>query len=462
METERGTAAATPPTPDALHNLCLADPVWAERYDGWTELGHGGSASVVRTKSRATGEEIALKVFPRLSADEWRRYQDEVRNAQRLTSPYIVRVYSPFPRRTFAWIEMEWVEGPNLRQELERLAPEPMPLPRVLEVGTALARALVAAHAEGLIHRDVKPANILLPASGRPAAKLGDFGLSRLTDATRLTRSGLLVGTPQFAAPEVIEGRTAGPASDVYASCLCLYLMLTGNRAPFDVEDPLSPMQWMRAHADQAPRPLHAHQGGVPEALATLVDRGLDKTPENRPTAAALLRAFETMTGESRGASGAHPAPRRPWSGGTAMATVVGIVAVATIVLRGRVIAPTAPPEPTAASPAAAVTAAAAVERSPIPAPPAPETTGGATLPPVVSPSPLLAELRGAAVLVRNTAARPISRLTITIVTAAGSRHVARPPETLGAGEDLYLALEEFSPLPPASLRGAKIAAVAD
>jgi serine/threonine protein kinase len=288
METESGTAAATPPTPDALHNLCLADPTWAERYDGWTELGHGGSASVVRTRSRATGEEIALKVFPRLSADEWRRYQDEVRNAQRLTSPYIVRVYSPFPRRTFAWIEMEWVEGPNLRQELERLAPEPVPLPRLVEIGAALSRALVAAHSEGLIHRDVKPANILLPASGRPAAKLGDFGLSRLTDATRLTRSGLLVGTPQFAAPEVIEGRSAEPASDVYASCLCLYLMLSGNRVPFDIEDPLSPMQWMHAHTSQAARPIASHRRDVPEALASLVDRGLDKALENRRAPSGL------------------------------------------------------------------------------------------------------------------------------------------------------------------------------
>src|SRR5438270_3954336 len=95
------------PTGDALHNLCLADPIWAERYDGWQELGHGGSASVVRTRSKATGDELALKIFPRLSSEEWKRYQHEVRNAQRLTSPYIVRSYSAFPRGTFAWIEME-------------------------------------------------------------------------------------------------------------------------------------------------------------------------------------------------------------------------------------------------------------------------------------------------------------------------------------------------------------------
>src|SRR5262249_61547982 len=81
-------ASVTHVSRDALHNLCLADPVWCERYDGWTELGHGGSASVVRTHGKALEEDLALKIFPRLTADEWKRFQDEVRHALRLTSPY--------------------------------------------------------------------------------------------------------------------------------------------------------------------------------------------------------------------------------------------------------------------------------------------------------------------------------------------------------------------------------------
>ncbi|HZJ71421.1 MAG TPA: hypothetical protein VFF36_10865, partial [Planctomycetota bacterium] len=91
------------PSRDALHNLCLADPVWTERYEGWTYLGQGGSATVVRTHGKALDEDLALKVFPRLSIDEWTRFRRELGTAQRLTSPYIVRTYSPFPRGSFAW-----------------------------------------------------------------------------------------------------------------------------------------------------------------------------------------------------------------------------------------------------------------------------------------------------------------------------------------------------------------------
>src|SRR5262245_19688856 len=118
QETNERPAALSAPQ-DALHNLCRADPVWVERYEGWQALGHGSSASVVRTRSKATGGDLALKIFPRLDTEEWRRYQQEVRNAQRLASPFIVKSYSAFPRGTFAWIEMEWVDGQNLRQEIE-------------------------------------------------------------------------------------------------------------------------------------------------------------------------------------------------------------------------------------------------------------------------------------------------------------------------------------------------------
>jgi Tol biopolymer transport system component len=283
-----------PASRDALHNLCLADPVWGERYEGWSALGHGGSANVVRTRSKATGEDVALKIFPRLNTEEWKRYTQEVRNAQRLTSPYIVRSYSAFPRETFAWIEMEWVDGPNLRQEIERLAPAPLPVERAVEIAAAVATALATAHAEGVIHRDVKPANILLPAGGRPVAKLGDFGLSRLADTTRLTQSGLLVGTPQFAAPEVIEGRTADGAADIYALSLCLYLMLSGGKAPFDIEDTTTPTQWIWAHTSVAPRDIDLLNSNVPEVVAELLRRGLDKDYDLRPSAAEFLLALPT------------------------------------------------------------------------------------------------------------------------------------------------------------------------
>src|SRR6185295_920164 len=142
---------------DALHNLCRADPVWAERYEGWVELGHGGSATVVRTHGKALGEDLALKVFPHLAREEWTRFRQEVSTAQKLTSPFIVRTYSPFPRGTFAWIELELIEGGTLRHELERRAGEGRAFAagEVVEVGAAVASALATAHAAGVTHRDV-------------------------------------------------------------------------------------------------------------------------------------------------------------------------------------------------------------------------------------------------------------------------------------------------------------------
>src|SRR5439155_588779 len=136
-------------------------------------------------------------------------------------------------RGSVAWIEMELVDGPDLKRELS-LRDRPFAVPEALSVGAAVAHALAAAHEAGVFHRDVKPANVLLPRSRRPMAKLGDFGTSRLAGAARITHTGLLAGTPQFVAPEVVAGGSAGPAADVYGLMLCVYLMLSGNRFPFE------------------------------------------------------------------------------------------------------------------------------------------------------------------------------------------------------------------------------------
>src|SRR5262245_411283 len=298
---------------DALHNLCRADPVWAERYEGWTELGHGGSATVVRTHGKALGEDLALKVFPHLSRDEWTRFRAEVSTAQKLTSPYIVRTYSPFPRGTFAWIELELIEGSTLRHELEWRAADGRRFTRdeVIAVGAAVASALETAHEAGVTHRDVKPANILLPRGGKPPAKLGDFGISRLTGAARLTSTGLLVGTPQFAAPEVAAGALAEPPADVYSFALCLYLMLSGGRPPFVVEDETSPTHWLRAHTEEQARPITDFDAGTPAALASLLERALAKDPRDRPTAAEAAAVLSALRAGERSVATTAPRPRR-------------------------------------------------------------------------------------------------------------------------------------------------------
>jgi hypothetical protein len=378
---------------DALHNLCRADPVWAERYEGWSELGHGASATVVRTHGKALGEDLALKVFPHLSREEWARFRQEVSTAQKLTSPYIVRTYSPFPRGGFAWIELELIDGATLRHELDRRAAEGgrFTLAEAAEIGAAVAEALCAAHAAGVTHRDVKPANILLPRGGRPPAKLGDFGISRLSGAARLTSTGLLVGTPQFAAPEVAGGERAEPPSDVYSFALCLYLMLSGGRPPFAIEDEGAPTQWLRAHTEQRPRPITDHESTVPARLASLIERALDKNPARRPTAEEALAVLRTLREDEASAAATAPIRRRRGSvlagGGAALAAAAALAlwahgggrpVPATTAAPAPVAARLPQPSPPPATVAAAVAPLAARQRAA--APPA------QTPPPAVSP----------------------------------------------------------------------------
>ena len=404
MNAEADTEAALAhPSRDALHNLCLADPVWTERYEGWTYLGHGGSATVVRTHGKALDEDLALKVFPRLSHDEWTRFRREVGTAQRLTSPYIVRTYSPFPRGSFAWIELELVDGIDLRQEMERREKDQRPFAHreAIAVALAVARALESAHAAGVTHRDVKPANILIPRSGEPAAKLGDFGISRPAGAARLTQTGLLVGTPQFASPEVVAGDQAGPAADVYAFSLCLYLMLSGGRPPFPMAEEALPTHWLRAHAEVRPLPITAFDASAPRWLQELLQRGLEKDPARRPDAAALVAALAAADRDAVTAQQPAVRRRRPVLLGLAAAALATAAALGFWQRREHAPAapaeaPTAPPIAAAPSqtpaPVAALVAPTPSPRASVaaPPPPSPAASGGRpeATPPVEEPTP--------------------------------------------------------------------------
>ncbi|HET9314125.1 MAG TPA: serine/threonine-protein kinase [Vicinamibacteria bacterium] len=409
---------------DALHQLCLADGVWAERYEGWTELGRGGSASVVRTFSRATGEDIALKVFHHLAPEDEQRFRQEVRSAQRLTSPHIVRTYGAFPRGRLAWIEMELVDGPDLRRELDRRAVDgtPFDLESAFAIASALTQALATAHEAGVVHRDVKPGNVLLPASGRPIAKLGDFGLSRVAGSTRVTATGLLAGTPQFVAPEIIAGRPATPAADVYSLALTLYLVFSGNRSPYGIGPDASPAEWLRAHSESRPRPLRDHDPRVPAGVAQLVAEGLAKEPAARPNIAHFSRELRAI------ASGAHT------SGGLVVprdgsrrrvlaiaAVALGLVAAVTV---GRLWSERDPKVALAVAPSAAS------------GPPA--TT-------LAAPA-FRYSVDGGLLSVVNAGDAGVTDLRVVVYDEGGAVHDATATGILRSGEEVMLPLDGFAP----------------
>ena len=424
---------------DALYDLCRADPVWADRYEGWIELGSGGSATVVRTHSKVAGQDIALKVFLRTAAEDWQRFQAEVQNAQALVSPYIVRTYSPFRRGGIGWIEMELVDGPDLKRELERRE-RPFAVPEALEVGAAVAHALAAAHEAGVLHRDVKPANVLLPLSRRPVAKLGDFGTSRLAGAARITQTGLLAGTPQFVAPEVIAGESAGPASDVYGLMLCVYLMLSRNRFPFELAEDGPVAQWLKAHTDAPVLPITVFNPEVPPPIGALLLRGLAKDPTHRPSAAEVAAAFEGRTLEgavlprrSRG--------KRVWLGAVAAVVLLAgsVIFLRESAPRGGVPTPASTPRPEPA-----VSSAPVDRETPAPPPARPHRAK-----PVLTPaaaSVLRASFRGELLTLANSGPQPLLDLRIVLVDSAGVRHNAAAPDGIAPGEELHLALDDFTP----------------
>jgi len=419
---------------DALHQLCRADPVWAERYEGWTELGRGGSASVVRTFSRATGEDIALKVFHHLAPEDEQRFRQEVRSAQRLTSPHIVRTYGAFPRGRLAWIEMELVEGPDLRRELDRrsVAQTPFELEAAFAIASALTQALVAAHEAGVVHRDVKPGNVLLPASGRPIAKLGDFGLSRVAGSTRVTATGLLAGTPQFVAPEIIAGRPATPAADVYSLALTLYLVFSGNRSPYGIGPDASPAEWLRAHSETRARPLRDHDPRVPAGMAQLLAEGLSKDPDARPTVEHFARELQAI------ASGAHTA---------------GGLAVAPGGSRRRVLA--------LSTTALALVAAAAAgrlwsERDPLTATTVPPVSAPVATP-VATPAAFRASLGDGMLTVSNVGDTGVVDARVVVYDENGAAHGATADGPLVPGQDVLIPLDTFAPPWPATAQPRRV-----
>jgi hypothetical protein len=214
----------------------LAGTLLAGRYRISGLLGRGGMATVHRAVDETLGREVAVKVFATDSADpaEVERQEGEVRMLAGLSHPGLVTLFDVgddiVADRVLAFIVMEIVDGTTLA---DRMKEGPLPGPEVARIGGILADALGYIHRRGVVHRDVKPANVLLarPEDDEPAAaKLTDFGIARLVDGTRLTSTGSIVGTVSYLSPEQALGESVGAPTDVYALGLVLLECLTGRR----------------------------------------------------------------------------------------------------------------------------------------------------------------------------------------------------------------------------------------
>jgi hypothetical protein len=261
------------------------------RYKLNARVGEGGMATVYDAEDLLLGRRVAVKIpLPSFAADPAfaTRFENEARAAAALTHPNLVNVYDVGESEGTRFIVMEFVEGETLKDLIRREGPL---LPEdVVQVGQQMGDALDTAHRRGLIHRDVKPQNILLTPEGR--VKLTDFGIALALGADSATRTGTLLGSVQYLAPEIARGESATPLSDVYALGVVLYEMCTAQ-LPYAGDTPLA---IALQHVEGEPRPLHELNPDVPPVLEAIILRAMAKQPADRyPTAASLadaLRAF--------------------------------------------------------------------------------------------------------------------------------------------------------------------------
>ena len=318
-------------------------------------LGQGGMGRVVRAFDRALDRDVALKLMPLAGRDQSQleRFRREGEAAARLDHPGIVRVHSAGVLGSDAYLAYELVEGARPLDEASREVDLAQRVAWVLEAAQALAHA----HERGVVHRDVKPGNVLVDAQGR--VRVTDFGLARATGFTPLTRTGALLGTPCWLAPEAFQGHTAGPSVDVWALGVLLYEALTGL-LPFRGVTLPELWQQVTVQTPVPPRQLDPH---LPAALEAVCLRALAKRPEDRPPDAGAFAAL-LEAGLSGEHVGAGPRGRR-----TRRLLVVGAVPLA---LLGAGLGARGPRAPAAQPAAGAEGAQGALARPASRAPPAP------------------------------------------------------------------------------------------
>jgi eukaryotic-like serine/threonine-protein kinase len=314
------------------------------RYRLGERIAAGGMGAVYRAVDQTLDRAVAVKLLKRELADDpafLERFRREARAAAAVAHPGVAGVYDYGELGGQPFIVMELVAGETLAERLA--AGGRLDWGQAFALGEQVARALAAAHAHGLVHRDVKPANILLDPSGR--AKLVDFGIAQATQAATLTRTGMALGSANYVAPEQAQGGHVGPAADLYSLGCVLFEAVTG-RTPYTAANPIA----VATQHVSAPVPEpRRHLPGLPGPAADLIARALAKDPDGRFASAAAMadELAAARTGRAAATTLALPAAGRGASAG------------------GRV---AAPPPPLAAHAAVA---------APVPTPPAPWTAAG-------------------------------------------------------------------------------------
>ncbi len=274
------------------------------QYEIVGELGRGGSSRVYRAYAHEDGRDVAMKVIPNDADDRAgfvQRFMREVEVIRKLNHPNIVQVYGSGQTNDIVYLVLQCVMGGTLRQ---RLGGRPLSVQQAAIYVIQMARALHHAHLQGIVHRDVKPSNMLVDADNPNHLLLTDFGTAKIQGARGPTKSGTTIGTPEYMSPEQAEGRDIDQRSDIYALGCVLYEALA-TRPPFVGSTPVSVLY---QHVHSRPASIRSYNTSAPRELARIVEIALAKRPEDRFGTAEQLA--EALTPFAEG--GVQPAPA-PW-----------------------------------------------------------------------------------------------------------------------------------------------------
>jgi eukaryotic-like serine/threonine-protein kinase len=310
----------------------LIDRVFDRRYVIKRKLGSGGMADVYLAEDQELGRRVALKLLnDRHAADDQfvERFRREAQSAAGLNHPNIVSIFDRGRAEGTYYIAMEYLDGRTLKELLVRNGPTPIPI--AIDYARQILGALSFAHRNGIIHRDIKPHNIVVGGDGR--LKVTDFGIAR-SGASQMTEAGSIVGTAQYLSPEQARGAPVDPRSDLYSLGIVLYEMLTGN-VPFTGD---TPVEIAMKHLSQIPEPPSKLRPEVPHDLDAVVMRALAKEPDQR------YGSTEEMDADlARVARGVAVAPETE-DAMTQVLSGVGATTAQTMITRPRAVAP--PPAP--------------------------------------------------------------------------------------------------------------------
>jgi serine/threonine-protein kinase len=290
---DRLPPAATVDPPGTGNGALEPGTVLAGRYELKELLGAGGMGVVYRALDRHLGETVALKTLrPGVATGSdtmLERFKQEIRLARRISHPNILRTHDLGEFGGLRFLSMEFVKGITLKQLLDQ--DQLLPVPVALRIAKQMCAGLAAAHEVGVIHRDIKPQNILIEPGG--GLKIMDFGIARLTEDRGMTATGAVVGTPDYMSPEQARGVALDFRSDIYSTGVVLYETFTGF-LPFEGDTPLAVVLM---HVQERPPAPQSKNPRIDPRIAAIILKCLQKNPADRyQTINELYEALTTVT----------------------------------------------------------------------------------------------------------------------------------------------------------------------